>query len=138
MGVAYTYTPFGYYFIRTDDAVRARRALDHRPGLEQRVGPDEAPVAYRNTDSMYLGPFHFERSESNVRAEVALRADRNELRRVDGAVELAEDDSFPSYMSAGPPPSKVTEGRKGEGRFAGRDEQFAPDDARLVRRDEEP
>jgi hypothetical protein len=69
---------------------------------------------------MYLGPVHFERSESNVRAEVAIGTDRNELRRVDGAVELRQDDAFPSYMSAGPPPSKVTEGRKGEGRFAGR------------------
>ena len=120
MGIAYTYTTFGYLAIRTDDAVRARRARYHSTGLEQGVRPDEAAVSYRNADSFDRVPFHFERSESNVRAEVALRADRNELRRVDGAVELAEDDSFPSYMSAGPPPSKVTEGRKGEGRFAGR------------------
>ena len=96
MGIAYTNSTVRYYFIRTDDAVRARRALYRRAGLEQRVGPDEAAVSNRNTDSMYLGPVHFERSESDVRAEVALRADRNELRRVDGAVELAQYHAFPS------------------------------------------
>ena len=73
-----------------------------------------------------------------MRPEVAIRADLNQFWSVDGAVELAQYHTFLANGGAGPPPGEITEGRKGEGRFTGRDEQFAPEDARLVRRDEEP
>ena len=57
--------------------------------------------------------------------------------RVDGAGEFAEDDSLLTDGRAGPPPGHIAQRREREGRFAGRDEQFAPEDARLVRRDKE-
>ena len=51
-------------------------------------------VADGHADSFHRGPFHFERSESNVGPEVAVVSNTNQFRGVDGAVELAQDNTL--------------------------------------------